>query len=250
MKKISLLALTLGLSINANAMLPNAQSIIDIDGGKVTVSIETEPSTIIYFENISLVSKGAISSPDFPLPKAHRFLSEDIIGYRGGIKIPVHVFHVKDENVEIKVSYKSCDLLKEVCFMPKTDTLNIPSYRFDTHVTTEAPDEVFEISSVSSLRSDVNMRAGKGRNPYLALVEKGCISCKIALKEALNILSPKGRDLYVFNDAFEITNPGFLADMAKAEGVILFTLNNDAAVLSGEGGMRDKRAIINYFERS
>lgn len=235
--------------INANAMasLSNVESSINVRDGKVSIAINSDPSTIVYSSGLKVVTQGGIASTDYPKPKAHRFIREDVIGYRGGLNLDLNIFNIKEDTLTVKVGFKSCDLVKEVCFPPQQEVHTIRKERLDTHQVSDAPNLKIPIREVDTLRKRVNQRIEYARNPYLVLVEKGCLQCKLALGEVLPTLPNKGMDIYVFEDAFTANDSGFLADIATPEGIMIFKINNDAAVLESTGGVNDKKGLLEYF---
>ncbi len=235
------------LSANAMASLSNVESSINIRDGKLSISINSDPSTIVYSSGLSVVTDGGIASTDYPKPKAHRFIREDVIGYRGGLNLDLNIFNITEDTLNVQVNFKSCDLVKEVCYPPQQEVHTIRKERLDTHQASDAPNLKIPIKEVDTLRKRVNQRIEYARNPYLVLVEKGCMQCKLALGEVLPTLPNKGMDIYVFEDAFTAEDSGYLADMATPEGIMIFKINNDAAVLESTGGVNDKKGLLEYF---
>lgn len=235
------------ISTSSMASSSNVKSSINVRDGKVSIAINSEPSTIVYSDGLSVVTQGGIASTDYPKPKAHRFIRDDVIGYRGGLNLDLNLFNIKGDRLTVMVNYKSCDLVKEVCFPPQQDVHHIGKDRLDTHQVSDAPNLKIPITEVDTLRERVNQRIEYVRNPYLMLVEKGCIQCKLALDEVLPNLSSKGMDLYVFEDAFTAEDSGYLADIATPNGIMIFKINNDAAILESIGGINDKKHLLEFF---
>ncbi|MFD3435514.1 hypothetical protein [Alteromonas macleodii] len=247
LKKALCLIAACVISANTMASLSNAESTISVKEGKVSIEIYSEPSTIVYLDGLSVITEGGIASTDYPEAQAHRFIREDVIGYRGGLNMGVNIFNVKEDELNVIVKYKSCDLVKEVCFPPQQDVHRISKNRLDTHSKSDAPNLKIPITEVDSLRKRVNERISYERNPYLLLVEKGCLQCKLALDEVLPTLPSSGMDLYIFEDAFTSESSGYLADIATPEGIMIFKINNDATILDSVGGLNDKKELLRYF---
>ena len=134
-----------------------------------------------------------------------------------------------------------------MCFPPQQDVHRISKNRLDTHSKSDAPNLKIPITEVDSLRKRVNERISYERNPYLLLVEKGCLQCKLALDEVLPPLPSSGMDLYIFEDASTSETSGYLADIATPQGIMIFKINNDATILDSVGGLNDKKELLGYF---
>jgi len=219
------------------------QSSIRIDDGRVNISIKSAPSTIVYSDGLTVIAEGGIAAPSFPKPESHRFIRDEIVGYRGGLDVGVDVFNVAGDVIRFNINYKSCDLVKEVCFPPKQEVIEIPKSRLDTHVESNAKNEVFAINELDTLRYVVSQRGAKKRNPFLILTERDCLKCNMSLTEVLPSLPDQGMDIYVFKDAFSPKDAGYLADLAEPKGIMVFKMNNNASVIESIGGIDDKKGL-------